>query len=296
MKAAESICSGCNKTFTRHGLSQHIAKTHRVRCRAVHAATQPRSRFQSFPYERAPLTLTQNSTSWGHPDPFFGSEHPSGHDGTRSDSPPFPSLGNESVTTGDMDDRKLALHRSGPYTKPPTAMTIDHASNSADDRANDTAGGDGMPDTTDGDGLPDTTDATDASVFEILTQNQTSRFLDPDSTAPDPEQIPSAESESPPDDPPNPLEPSSADAHPQVVVEHFPCGSPGAPINSMQGSSIYESSQEALGGSVWAPFQSECDWDVAHWAKMNGPSSSALTGLLAIPNVRLFFFFSLLQC
>ena len=273
MKAAKSSCPGCNKVFTHHGLSQHIAKTHRVRCCAVHAASQPQSPFRYSPYERLLSTLTPNSTSWDHPDPSFGSEQPSGHDGTPSHSPVIPPLGNESVTTGDMDDCKLALHRSGPYTKPPTAMSVDNASNSADDRANNT---------TDGNGTHDTADMMDANVFEIITQNQTSNFLDSNLTAPDPEQIPSAESAEPPEEPPNPLEPSSPDDHAQVVVIQFRRGNPGAAINGMQGPSIYESSQEA---SVWAPFQSECDWDVAHWAKMRGPSSSALTDLLAMPNV-----------
>lgn len=157
----------------------------------------------------------------------------------------------------------------------------------ATDRANDTADGDGMPDSA------DTAEATDANVFEII--SRTSRFQD--SITPNPEEIPSTESESPPDDPPIPLEPSGPET-PQLVIEHFPHGNPGMPINGGQGSSIYESSQEVFSESVWAPFQSECDWDVAHWAKMNGPSSSALTDLLAIPNVRppSLFFICVAKC
>ncbi len=165
----------------------------------------------------------------------------------------------------------------------------DEASNSAD---NDAA---------DGDGAPDTADATDADVFEIITQIQTSGILDSDSTvpsgnilsaetepapdvdltAPNPEQVPSAdsESESPPENLP--------DMRPEVV-EHFPFGKPGVPI---EGFPVYASSQDTLGGSVYEPFQSECDWAFAHWAKMNGPSASSLTKLFAIPDVRLFFFF-----
>ena len=127
---------------------------------------------------------------------------------------------------------------------------------------------------------------TDTDVFQSITQTQPSGFLDTDSTVSDPEDISLAESESPPENLPNPLEPSSAGTRPRLVVEHFPHGKPGAPINGMQGSSIYESSLDALGGAVWSPFQSQCDWDVAYWAKMSGPSCSALTNLLSIPNVR----------
>jgi len=209
----------------------------------------------------------------------------------------------------------LRQHRSRPYTKPATDMSVDYAGNSANNQANHTADGDGAPNmadmmdtdafetranneadyTTDSDSAPDTADVTDADVFEIIVETQTSRLLVSDSTVPNLEQIPSAESESPPEDLPNPLERSSPDAHPLVVIEQFPHGNPGAPIEAMQGYSIYVSSQEALGGSVWAPFQSECDWRFAYWAKMNKLSSSALTDLLAIPNVRLPFF-SLLCC
>ncbi len=188
----------------------------------------------------------------------------------------------------------LYLHRSGPYTKPTTAVIVDDASNSADDQANHIADGDGAPNasdnaddqanqTADDNGALDTADMTDADVLDVLMQTLTSGFLESNSTARIPEQTPSAESESPPETPPNPLEQSSPDT--QVVVERFPYGKPGAPIDGIQGSTIYEMSQEAFGGSVWAPFQSQCDWDVAHWAKMKGPSSKAVTDLLAIPNV-----------
>ncbi|KAH9059259.1 hypothetical protein EDB87DRAFT_1577735 [Lactarius vividus] len=52
-----------------------------------------------------------------------------------------------------------------------------------------------------------------------------------------------------------------------------------------QGSSAYEAMRNTLGDSVWTPFQSQHDWEVARWAKMRGPSSSAVTELLAIPEV-----------
>src|SRR6266702_2616706 len=72
-----------------------------------------------------------------------------------------------------------------------------------------------------------------------------------------------------------------------LVIDQFPHGCPGAPVPGMnQGSSTYEATRNTLGDSVWAPFRSQCDWEVAHWAKMRGPSSSAVTELLAIPEVR----------
>jgi hypothetical protein len=73
----------------------------------------------------------------------------------------------------------------------------------------------------------------------------------------------------------------------QVIAERFPFGRPGTLITGAdEGISIYHSSHEAFGSSVWAPFHSQCDWEIARWAKMHGPTSSAMEELLAIPGVR----------
>jgi hypothetical protein len=71
-----------------------------------------------------------------------------------------------------------------------------------------------------------------------------------------------------------------------VVVDKFPTGSPGAPIPGIpRGSHAYQSHQVMPEDSVWAPFRSQRDWEVARWAKMRGPTSTAMTELLAIPEV-----------
>jgi len=193
-------------------------------------------------------------------------------------------------------------------------MGVDGASNNAVNQANHTVDGDGMPNMADimdadgfeisaddqahytmggdaSDGVPNATDMIDADIFEIITQSHTSGALNSDLMVPNPEQIPLAKVELPPEILPNPLEQRSTDACP-LVTEQFPHGNPGALINSMQGYSIYESSQDALGGFVWAPFQSKSDWRLAHWAKMHKVSSSVLSDLFAIPDVHppLLFF------
>jgi hypothetical protein len=72
-----------------------------------------------------------------------------------------------------------------------------------------------------------------------------------------------------------------------LVIERFPLGKPGAPMDGThQAPSMYETHRSMFGDSVWAPFRSECDWEVVSWAKMEGPSSSAVTKLFAIPGVR----------
>jgi hypothetical protein len=82
---------------------------------------------------------------------------------------------------------------------------------------------------------------------------------------------------------------NNSDARPPIVINHFPHGSPGTPVpGAHQGSSMYHSSQELFGVSCWAPFRSQCDWELARWAKMRGPSSSAVEELLAIPGVCLY--------
>ncbi|KAF8263319.1 hypothetical protein EI94DRAFT_1772973 [Lactarius quietus] len=70
------------------------------------------------------------------------------------------------------------------------------------------------------------------------------------------------------------------------VVNYFPSGHAGAPVPGMPcGSSVYEATRDSLGNSLWAPFGSQCDWEFTHWAKMRGPMSTAVTELLAMPEV-----------
>ncbi|KAF8269646.1 hypothetical protein EI94DRAFT_1699342 [Lactarius quietus] len=74
------------------------------------------------------------------------------------------------------------------------------------------------------------------------------------------------------------------DAMPSLFIVHFPHGSPGARLPGARDSTmLYQSSQEAFGTSPWAPFHSQCDWEINTWAKMRGPSSSAMEELFAIP-------------
>jgi hypothetical protein len=72
-----------------------------------------------------------------------------------------------------------------------------------------------------------------------------------------------------------------------IVIDRFPSGNAGAPISGfVRGPSAYESDEAMHVGSVWAPFKSKHDWKIARWAKMRGPTSSAVAELLEIPEVR----------
>jgi len=71
-----------------------------------------------------------------------------------------------------------------------------------------------------------------------------------------------------------------------TLIDTFPFGSAGAPVsNTPQGASGYGSSQLTSEETIWMPFWSQCNWEVAHWAKTCKATSSAVTRLLGIPGV-----------
>jgi hypothetical protein len=89
---------------------------------------------------------------------------------------------------------------------------------------------------------------------------------------------------------------ANLESGPSVIIDLFPHGSPSVPIS--QDSCMDGTDHKASNGLIWAPFGSQCNWEVAHWAKMQGPTLSAMVDLLVIPEVRLIFFSldSLLMC
>ncbi len=75
-------------------------------------------------------------------------------------------------------------------------------------------------------------------------------------------------------------------------IEPFPFVTAGAPIpGSDHGLSGFEAYRQSIGSNNnYAPFHSKLDWDLAQWAKMHGPSSSAISKLLEIEGVRQYLF------
>lgn len=99
---------------------------------------------------------------------------------------------------------------------------------------------------------------------------------------------------------------SKAATHPgkpkdNVLLQHLPAhrsgihvqkfgGQAGVPLphshpRSPHGFHRYQSSIPGSDNNIWAPFVSQIDWEVAHWAKMRGPGSTAFSELLAIDGV-----------
>lgn len=130
----------------------------------------------------------------------------------------------------------------------------------------------------------DSADSEDTNAFEIL-----SRGVDVSSVAanldPPDATLSSAQTAPPPEDGVGPGMETETPLPDALAIERFPDGCPGAPLGVDQGLSVYETTHGTLGDSMWAPFRSQCDWEVARWAKMRGPTSTAMTELLAIPEV-----------
>ncbi|KAH8986784.1 hypothetical protein EDB86DRAFT_3082630 [Lactarius hatsudake] len=122
-------------------------------------------------------------------------------------------------------------------------------------------------------------DTADADLLETLVQEFNCSTNDGQGLSASPDQPAQPYSSgSPPSGLALPLhsEPSNMNG-PRLVVDCFPHGSPGAPIpGTVQGSHVYQSSEETFKSSVWAPFRSQSDWEIACWAKMRGPTSSVL--------------------
>ena len=64
-------------------------------------------------------------------------------------------------------------------------------------------------------------------------------------------------------------------------------GQAGMAINGQRERSAYEqyASTDTAVSNVYHPFRSKLDWDLARWAKMRGPGSTAVTELLEIEDV-----------
>lgn len=81
---------------------------------------------------------------------------------------------------------------------------------------------------------------------------------------------------------------------PHVVKYPNHAGQPVRPISEKPALNDQERYLNSLGASLgdhtnsYAPFKSRMDWEIAQWAKMRGPSSSAFTDLMGIDGVRFF--------
>ncbi|KAJ3525552.1 hypothetical protein NMY22_g10528 [Coprinellus aureogranulatus] len=65
----------------------------------------------------------------------------------------------------------------------------------------------------------------------------------------------------------------------------YPSKKPGQPLEFRDTTDArYSKAVDSISG-LWAPFNSRMDWEIAKWAKLRGPGSTAFSDLLAIPGV-----------
>jgi hypothetical protein len=82
----------------------------------------------------------------------------------------------------------------------------------------------------------------------------------------------------------------NAETPPAVIIDHFLLGNAGIPISgALQGAMAHELDQAAAAESAWTPFNLQCDWKIAHWAKTCSAMLSAVIDLLAIDGVSMLF-------
>jgi len=76
----------------------------------------------------------------------------------------------------------------------------------------------------------------------------------------------------------------------KIEVTHFG-GMAGKPVRTGRPTAAdcyqAEVGQDGETNNPYAPFISQTDWEFAKWAKLRGPTSTAVTDLLCIPNVSL---------
>ena len=97
---------------------------------------------------------------------------------------------------------------------------------------------------------------------------------------------------------PNPTTFPNPQSGTRIEITHFPLKSAGAPItNAAHQPTHYEAYHVMLSNAdnSYAPFCSKIDWEIARWAKIHGPSSTAVSELLAIESVRFSRLFSILH-
>jgi len=257
MAPSQLRCQGCNKVFSYHGLTLHIAKTERPLCRVVNAALQAPTILQSFPIAGHPLVSDLNPVPPGPSGAFLG-----------DDASPVSGVRQSSCEIAGADHGNVLW----PCRDSSTNTYI------SDDNMNDPEDGiNGVFDTV------DAADSLDADAYEHLTDGVTvSNVAIPEGAPP----IEQGEAEQPPPDPLIQVDEPNSEPMSELVITHFPTGHPGAPIPDVnQGSAMHQARQAAPDSSKWAPFCSKLDWEIACWAKICGLTSLALTELLGIPEV-----------
>ena len=88
--------------------------------------------------------------------------------------------------------------------------------------------------------------------------------------------------------------PNPSPSEPKLYIERLSMGCPGAPLPKIISKDSYQLYEEDLHGRAdadnpWTPFNGKMDWEIACWAKLRGPGSTAVSELLSIDGVSISF-------
>ncbi len=272
MTSVHVQCHKCNKVFTPYGLAQHASKSQNACCRASNNPSHYQLVTLPIPHAAHPPGPYQISASGDLHEPLLGDKYDlaSGQGSNNvSDLGGHSSTGVFIIIHVPKQDGDIFLSY---ITIWPFFFTVDNTHEINVDTIE----------------TPDPANIADADTFKELTQpvNFSSRRA-----------INHTLVNNPPDD----LKQAQQQANPikagtfgtgaiVVVIDCFLSECAGTPIPGIpQRLSWYESHQATHGASAWAPFQSQCNWEVTHWVKSSSATSLAVTKLLAIPEVSLTF-------
>lgn len=289
-------CPSCSYWFTAYGFTQHLAQTQRPACAALRVHAQGRQAGDS------PASHSRSSS--------ISSTRPS----TPPASPPHsPTGGSASSHPPDHEDPENGPEQQfdsdffGQYTAEDWEDFDEWAGEAEEEPESNTSGGGG-----DGDGSQVADDEEEADHFEEehgwepavgqaqqhnggqVGSGEEGNGHGDDSGSGEDENMDTAAgsaSDSSPNDASERATHARAQEHlrrPKTFIVRFPGPHAGAPVNGQREQSPYDQYQHMTdvdGFNLYAPFTSRIDWEVAKWAKMRGPGSTAVTELLQIDDV-----------
>ena len=261
MSRAQIQCPGCNRAFSPRGLSQHVSRSQRPSCRVLGSNS------------------VSNTISWDHsaiPSNKLGLEH-SAQDSEVSKPCRRPLTNSWTTEHVHLANNTNTSPSEATGFEEPTDVTAAASSPNYED----------IISTDDHEDATDPVDLIDADLLETLCHDFNCSATNGPEHSTTPNKPPLVGSQSFDLPPPIHFEDGILIGTSQVTINCFPRDSAGAPIpGAREGSHIYRSTWEAFGTSIWALFCSQIDWEIARWAKMRGPTSSAVADLFAIPEVR----------
>jgi hypothetical protein len=273
------FCGGCRHAFTLSGLTRHLRHTTKAACSAIYQAHR-----ESLPYSEEAASddnMESGHTHFG--DDVFGNDYEPEDFGMDEQDGPDLDLAAED----DYDAGEFEMHDPVDHDLGLVAQHGDADANLAQNSDND-------------DYEDDEEEAAEMAELEVSWEAEvvSPSHVQDRSPSPSPSHSPSPSISS--FDLPNIpalLGPGLENflGSDNVRVEQFPILTAGAPVSDFGKDHGYRQYKSNLGNpqTTFAPFNSKLDWEFASWAKLRGPSSSALQELLSIDGVGLFQYYLL---